>query len=143
MPLVAPYAASKWAVEGFTEALFYELDTFGIRVKLVEPAHFKTGFITRSLRLASHPEYEIPFRNYMEWVHEEDRKSPSPDPVAEAILRAAEDKSGRLRYPVKGALILALTHLLPDALWRSLLAGGMTRRPKRAGGGEASAQPEP
>ena len=67
----------------------------------------------------------------MEWVLMEDEKAGGPLPVAEAILKAAEDPSARLRYPVKGALILALTRLLPDALWRSLLAGGMTRRPKK------------
>lgn len=63
-------------------------------------------------------------------MHAEDRNAPGPKPVAKAILQAAEDPSPRLRYPVKGALILALTTLLPDPIWRSLLGAGMTRRPK-------------
>jgi hypothetical protein len=66
----------------------------------------------------------------MEWVRREDAKAPGPSPVAEAILRAASDRSGRLRYPVKDAFILALTSMLPDAMWRSLMAEGMKRRPK-------------
>lgn len=37
MPLVAAYAASKCAVEGFSESLAYELRTLGIRVKVVQP----------------------------------------------------------------------------------------------------------
>jgi len=103
-------------------------------VKLVEPAHFKTGFISRSLQVTSHSEYDTQLTNYMEWVLKEDENAPGPLPVAEAILRAAEDVSPRLRYPVRGALILALTSLLPDAVWRSLLGAGMRRRPKKPGG---------
>ena len=67
----------------------------------------------------------------MEWVIKEDEKAPGPLPVAEAILKAAEDPSAKLRYPVKGAFVIALARLLPDAVWRSLLGGGMTRRPKK------------
>ena len=133
-PFASLYHATKYAIEGLSESLRYEASLHGIRVKLVEPAHFKTGFISRSLLVPGHSAYDAPFRNYMEWVHEEDRKAPGPEPVAEAILRAAEDPSPRLRYPVKGALILALSSLLPDALWRSLLGAGMTRRPKHSAG---------
>jgi hypothetical protein len=35
-----------------------------------------------------------------------------------------------LHYPVKGAVVLAMTRFLPDAFWRQLLGAGMTRRPK-------------
>jgi short-subunit dehydrogenase len=38
------YNASKFALEGFTEALHYEVKTFGVRVTLVEPGAFRTGF---------------------------------------------------------------------------------------------------
>ena len=37
MPLVAVYTASKYAIEGFSESVAYELGTFGVRVKIVEP----------------------------------------------------------------------------------------------------------
>ena len=129
-PFASLYHASKFAIEGLSESLRYELSLHGIRLKLVEPAHFKTGFIQRSLRTTAHPAYDGPFRNYMGWVHQEDRKAPGPEPVAESILRAAEDRSAKLRYPVRGALILAMTRFLPDGFWRPLLAGGMTRKPK-------------
>ena len=137
-PFASLYHASKYAIEGLSESLRFEASLHGIRVKLVEPGHFKTGFISRSLLVTRHDAYNTELRNYMEWVHQEDRKAPTPEPVAEAILRAAEDPSPKLRYPVHGAVILALTRLLPDAVWRSLLGGGMTRRPKGAAdqGGE-------
>jgi len=128
-PFMSAYHATKFAVEGLSESLRYELSLHGICVKLVEPGHFKTGFIGRSLRPTEHPAYDAAFRNYMAWVHHEDAKAPGPKAVAEAVFRAANDSSARLRYPVKGGLLLALVAILPDALWRSLLAAGMTRRP--------------
>jgi len=129
-PFASLYHASKFAIEGLSESLRFEASLHGIRVKLVEPAHFKTGFIGRSLVMTQHPAYAAALDNYMLWVRKEDESAPSPEPVAEAILRAAEDTSARLRYPVKGAVILAMTRLLPDGFWRPLLAAGMTRRPK-------------
>lgn len=99
-PFASLYHASKFAIEGLSESLRYEASLHGIRVKVVEPGHFKTGFISRSLRMAEHSAYDAQFRNYMEWVHAEDRNAPGPEPVAKAILQAAEDPSPRLRYPV-------------------------------------------
>src|SRR5262245_34060147 len=131
-PFASLYHASKFAIEGLSESLRYEASLHGIRVKVVEPSHFKTGFIGRSLKKSAHPDYDAAFSNYMLWVLEEDRKAPSPEPVAEAIVKAAEDRSAKLRYPVKGAVILAMTRFLPDGFWRPLLAAGMTRRPKTA-----------
>ncbi len=133
-PFASLYHASKFALEGLSESLRFEASLHGIRVKLVEPAHFKTGFIGRSLVVARHPAYDTQLANYMEWVLAEDAKAPPPDAVAATILRAAEDTSPRLRYPVRGALILALTRFLPDAFWRPLLGAGMTRRPKPSAG---------
>jgi NAD(P)-dependent dehydrogenase (short-subunit alcohol dehydrogenase family) len=77
-PFMSGYNASKFALEGLSESLRYELSLHGIRVKLVEPAHFKTDFIDRSLRRASHTAYDAQFENYMGWVRKEDAKAPEP-----------------------------------------------------------------
>ena len=126
-PFMSSYSASKFALEGLSESLRYELSLHGILVKLVEPAHFKTSFFERSLRRTSHPAYDAQFENYMGWVRKEDAKAPEPAPVAEAIYRAANDMSHRLRYPVKGRLMLALIALFPDSVWRLLNEQGMKR----------------
>jgi NAD(P)-dependent dehydrogenase (short-subunit alcohol dehydrogenase family) len=129
-PFASLYHASKFAIEGFSESFRYEASLHGIRVKLVEPVHFKTGFIRKFLKVTSHEGYETQFRNYMEWVYQEDRNAPPANAVAKVIIQAAEDSSSKLRYPVNATFTLALVRLLPDSIWRSLNEVGMTRRPK-------------
>ncbi len=93
---------------------FGAIDVYGILVKLIEPSHFETNFIARSLQCTKHPAYDTAFRDYRDWMKHEDEKAPEPALVAEAVYKAASDKSERLRYPVKVLLILALISLLPD-----------------------------
>lgn len=128
-PFLTGYHATKFAVEGLSESLRYELSLHGIRVKVIEPGHFRTGFVSPS-REAPHPAYARAFENFMGYVRKEDAAAPGPEAVAEVIYRAASDRSNKLRYPVGGGMILTLAALLPDALWRSLNAAGMTRPPR-------------
>lgn len=129
-PLASAYYASKFAVEGLSDSLAYELRMHGIRVKLVEPAHFRTRFIERSLQWVSHAAYEPQAGNMRAWVEHRDRRAPSAEPVAEAIYRAATDTSSRLRYPVKGRMLLTLHALLPNMMWRGMMGAALNRRPK-------------
>jgi NAD(P)-dependent dehydrogenase (short-subunit alcohol dehydrogenase family) len=131
-PYVSAYYATKFAVEGLSESLRFELKAHGIRVKLIEPAHFKTAFIGRSLQAwATHAAYEPQVSNMKGWVAYGEAKAPEADPVAEMIFKAATDGSDRLRYAVNGTLIRAIHTLLPDAIWRALAGAGMSRQPKR------------
>ena len=127
---MSAYYATKFAVEGLSESLRFELQPHGVRVKLIEPGHFKTDFVERSLQWAPHGAYEPQASNMKAWVIHSDHTAPSAEPVARAIFTAATDRSDRLRYPVKSRLMLAAHALLPDAAWRSVIAAGMTRRPK-------------
>jgi len=102
MPLVAIYAASKTAIEGFTASLALELEEFNVRVKLVEPGYGpSTNFTSngRSRMNGQIPEDYAPFaqrvladfQNQTTVTHESD--------VAEAVWRAANDTTGQLRFP--------------------------------------------
>jgi NAD(P)-dependent dehydrogenase (short-subunit alcohol dehydrogenase family) len=120
LPFLAPYCASKFAVEGMTEALYYELRPLGIRVKLVEPGGTRTRF---SHPWAAHPAY-LP---NSEVVHEKMERgvenAAPPSEVAQAILGAAQDKRDRLRYPTpSSASGLRTNRLLPESLWRKMLS---------------------
>jgi NAD(P)-dependent dehydrogenase (short-subunit alcohol dehydrogenase family) len=99
-PLYSLYHGAKWAVEGFSESLNFELEPFGIRVKLVEPGAIQTDFATRSLDLLkkeSLDAYDDFTRRFREnWSA--GRRASSPELVAEVIYQAATDGTGQLRY---------------------------------------------
>jgi NAD(P)-dependent dehydrogenase (short-subunit alcohol dehydrogenase family) len=102
MPMVAPYTASKMAIEGFTASLAFELEAFGVRVKLVEPGYGP------STRFASNtgarldgviPEPYAPFAQSILATFGQQTLVTSAADVAEVVWRAANDASGQLRFP--------------------------------------------
>ena len=102
-PLASMYICSKWAVEGFTEALCYELQPLGIRVKLVEPGGFKTNFQLEGISWShdeNMPEYIEPTNATIAHRNKRQPSLPNPIAVAERIFEAANDASDRLRYLV-------------------------------------------
>jgi NAD(P)-dependent dehydrogenase (short-subunit alcohol dehydrogenase family) len=101
VPGYGVYNASKFAVEGLSEGLWYELGTFGIKVKLIEPGAIKTDFGGRSMDawdISNLPDYA----GFMEKVKATrarfTKNSSTPELVAGVIFHAATDSSGRLRY---------------------------------------------
>lgn len=100
-PAYALYNSSKFAVEGLTEGLWYELGTFGIRVKLIEPGMTNTDFANRSMDKLDHatlPDYGPLMDKINAAFAKLTPKSSTPDFIASAIFKAANDSSGRLRY---------------------------------------------
>lgn len=101
-PLGALYHSSKWAVEGLTEAVSYELLPLGIRVKLVEPGGVKTDFAGRSFDFSndeSLAEYQPMTQAVLAAMENMDTSGhQTPEEVAEIIFTAATDESPRLRY---------------------------------------------
>ena len=99
-PFFSLYHGTKWAVEGFSECLNFELNPLGIRVKLVEPGSIATDFSTRSLdRLQKEglSAYDDMLKKFVEnWS--KGRKASSPELVAEVIYQAATDGTSQLRY---------------------------------------------
>lgn len=103
VPLYSTYHASKWAVDGFSESLQYELAPLGIRVKIIEPGAIKTDFYDRSAVVAdgsSLPDYQAYTQRVTAAMNASGASGTAPEVVAEAIVRAAADRSGRLRYVV-------------------------------------------
>lgn len=100
MPLVAPYCASKTAVEGFSESLAYELAVFGAGVKIVEPGYGPgTSFAANgAARMAGLLPEEYAGYAQQLFASLAQGKTTAPTEVAAAIWLAATDGSKRLRY---------------------------------------------
>lgn len=120
-PAVSAYCASKFALEGFGEALAQEVEPLGVRVSLVAPAMIETDVWSTNRGVArgsSNPEspYYRAFLEEERWADEWMRSSPTrPADVARAVGRALTDASPRLRYLVgkRAGRVLALRRLLP------------------------------
>jgi short-subunit dehydrogenase len=103
MPLVTVYAASKCAVEGFSESLSYEANAFNIKVRLVEPglapttsfgangAERMNGLITA--------DYGAFAQKFFESMASYPTAYCTEAEVAEATFQAATDEGRKLRYP--------------------------------------------
>lgn len=123
-PLYSIYHATKWAVEGFSEALVYELEPLGIRVKIVEPGPIKTDFYDRSLDVMSKPgliAYDTLVTRAMPAMQKAGADAPGPEVVARAIYKAATDGRRRLRYPANSAVVLMMRRLLPTRLFMAVV----------------------
>ncbi|PUA39228.1 short-chain dehydrogenase/reductase [Paenibacillus elgii] len=100
-PLLTLYNASKWAIEGFSESLYYELATQNIKVKVIEPGNIATDFTGRSLELITDDSIDM-YRTFHQTVLQKQLESfepaSTPEMVAEVIYEAATDQIDRFRY---------------------------------------------
>ncbi len=103
MPLVAIYTASKYAIEGFSESLSYEMELLGIRVKIVEPGfapttNFAANGAERMQGLLPPPYAEFA-QAYFERMANYPTAYATEQDIADAVLTAAIEENHQLRYP--------------------------------------------
>lgn len=102
-PMLSAYAASKFALEAFSEALRIETHSLGIRVVLIEPGAFDTDIWKRNVVVAkgaleeSSPNRERA-RRFSEVIKGRGHQREDPRQVAQLILRVANDPNPKLRY---------------------------------------------
>jgi NAD(P)-dependent dehydrogenase (short-subunit alcohol dehydrogenase family) len=97
-PNVGIYHASKWALEGFSQTLAQEVESFGIHVTLVEPGGFSTDWAgPSSKRSAELPAYEEAHRKSDEWRASRTAKPGDPTASAAAILKVVDAQEPPLR----------------------------------------------
>jgi len=129
-PLYSIYHASKWALEGFSEALQYEVKEFGIKIKIIEPGPIKTDFYDRSQSIARKEgltAYDNFVARALPNLQKAGETAPDGSVVAEAIYTSVSDDSWKLRYPVNSRLILAARRLLPDSVFLPIVKKAVLR----------------
>ncbi len=117
-PLYSIYHSTKWAVEGFSESLHYELLHLNINIKIVEPGNIKTEFTGRSRHFVKPEKTDA----YDKFVTQSEKITldfakggEDPKKVAAVIYKAATDRNNRLRYTVgaPAPLLMFLRKVLP------------------------------
>ena len=103
LPYQGFYSASKFAIEGFTEALAAEVKGFGIKVSMVEPGDFATNF-TAQRRISDattrSEAYGKSFTRSMSLIEKEENSGLHPDKLARTVERIIRSRHPRLRYVV-------------------------------------------
>jgi NAD(P)-dependent dehydrogenase (short-subunit alcohol dehydrogenase family) len=112
-PLGGLYSASKYALEGLSEALHYELSHWNVRVALVEPGGFDTAFgdnrMSFALDEAPYDELERIWGAAQDTLQGAAGDRPGPEVVAQTIADAVEGKEKKLRWPVGADAELVLS----------------------------------
>lgn len=126
-PLYSVYHASKWAVEGFCDSLQYEVSSYGIQVKIIEPGLVKTAFWGRSTDRENRTgvnDYDEKSRPILDLIDDAANLfATKPCDVAEIIWKAANDGSHKLRYivGVDAHATLLARKVLSDGLYRGIM----------------------
>ncbi len=100
VPFNSMYHATKWALEGWSESMAFELKQFGIGLKTVEPGGMKTDFFTRSFDAGRHQAYDKLVDRVMSVITDPKQMETysSPAQIAEVVYEAATDGKDQLRY---------------------------------------------
>ena len=97
-PISSIYHATKWALEGWSESLAFELNTLGIDIKTVSPGGIKTDFISRSLDTGNQPEYAELVNTMFSNTESMMEHASTPELIADVVYEAATDGKKQLRY---------------------------------------------
>ncbi|MGF6848910.1 NAD(P)-dependent dehydrogenase (short-subunit alcohol dehydrogenase family) [Chitinophaga sp. W3I9] len=95
-PLGSTYHATKWALEGWSESLSYELSLHNIGIKTVAPGGIVTDFAGRSLEMGSHPAYEDMMQKVFALFDPE--AFSTADEIAGLVYEAATDGQNKITY---------------------------------------------
>lgn len=124
IPVLGAYSSSKFALEGFSEALRHELKQFGVFVSLIEPGSFKTDIWRGNRKLAAkYHEPDSLYKSYAERMlrSQEDRYFLMGDPerIGRLIERVVHATRPRMRYRIgwDANLVWGLRQLLPFELY--------------------------
>ena len=103
LPYSAIYNSTKYALEGYAEALRYEVEQFGVQVKVVEPGFIKTNFAGESMEVSATDDYPT-FRDTVQTgISVMMADASEPPLVAEVIYTAATDGDAAKFQYVAGA----------------------------------------
>jgi NAD(P)-dependent dehydrogenase (short-subunit alcohol dehydrogenase family) len=95
-PLGSTYHATKWALEGWSESLSYELSLHNIGIKTIAPGGIVTDFIGRSLEVGNHPAYEDMLQKIFALFQPEGFST--AEEIAELVYEAATDGQNKITY---------------------------------------------
>jgi NAD(P)-dependent dehydrogenase (short-subunit alcohol dehydrogenase family) len=128
LPVLSAYHSTKFALEGLSESISYEVEPFGIRVVIIEPGVIRTNIMNSSISTTKASDPKSPYIKLMQKVESRFRSnmenaSSPPEAVAKVILQAVTSENPELRYTVgndAATLIQARTNM-PDKEFQKII----------------------
>ena len=130
VPVLSAYNSTKFALEGLSESMSYELEQFGIRVVIIEPGFIRTNIMNSSISAKKSLESKSPYfslmqkvQNYFKSMMDNASSSSPPEEVAKTILQAITSENPQLRYTVgnDSATIIQAKRTMSDAEFGNLI----------------------
>ena len=127
LPFQGFYSASKFGVEGFLESLRYEVSKFGVKVVLVNPGDFHTGFTSnrKLIEGAKEGNYKDALEKTLAVIEKDETGGLDPAILAKKVGRIVNKKNPRHRYIIASLdqkLAVLLKRILPSKLFYKILA---------------------
>jgi len=128
IPFQGFYAASKFGVEGFMQSLRYEVKPYGVKVVLVNPGDFNTGFTANRQLVGqtAQSDYHQRFQNTLNVIEKDESGGLKPEILAKKVAEIVAAKNPRHRYIVASfdqKLAVLLSKIMP-AKWFFKIMGG-------------------
>jgi NAD(P)-dependent dehydrogenase (short-subunit alcohol dehydrogenase family) len=128
VPILSAYQSTKFALEGLSESMLYELEPFRIRVVIIEPGFIRTNIINSSTSAKKALDPKSPYFSLMQKVENHfksmmENESSPPEEVAKVILQAATSENPQLRYTVgdDADTIIQARMNMPDKEFRKMI----------------------
>ncbi len=127
LPFQGLYSATKFAVEGMTEALRMEVRSFGIHVVLIEPGDFRTSFTDhreKTTHTTTDPAYNKMEQSATSIFEHDERNGTDPETIAHLIEKIISSSNPKLRYRAGSfsqKLVAKMKGVLPDRLVQWIL----------------------
>ncbi len=127
LPFQGLYSASKFAIEGYCEALRLELKAFNIKVIVIEPGDFSTGFTAQRKSVTDPEAYKV-YKTYaksLESIEKDETGGLKPEVLARKISRLVKSRRPRYNYVIstfEQGLSVTLKKILPPSWFAAILS---------------------
>jgi NAD(P)-dependent dehydrogenase (short-subunit alcohol dehydrogenase family) len=128
LPILSAYQSTKFALEGLSESMSYELEPFGIKVVIIEPGAIRTNIMNSSIWAKKAQDPKSPYFSQLQRIKDHfksmmENESSPPDEVAKVILEAITSENPQLRYTVgqDAATLIQARVNMPETQFKKMI----------------------